>query len=84
MTAPIPAHHWRSDSTAHGCRGAEQAVPRVPVVVVPAEDWKERRGKARGRADTDRVLSEAAKLFDELSDMLTEIRRELLGSGRPR
>jgi hypothetical protein len=30
------------------------------------------------------VLGEAHKLFDELSDMLTEMRRELLGSGRPR
>jgi hypothetical protein len=40
-----------------------------------------RRGAAR---DTDRVLGEAHKLFDELGDMLTEMRRELLGSGRQR
>jgi hypothetical protein len=29
------------------------------------------------------VLGEAHKLFDELCDMLTEL-RQLLGSGRPR
>jgi hypothetical protein len=28
------------------------------------------------------VLGEAHKLFDEISNMLTEMRRELLGSGR--
>jgi hypothetical protein len=28
------------------------------------------------------MLGEAHKLFDEVSDMLTEMRRELLGSGR--
>jgi hypothetical protein len=41
-------------------------------------------GKARGRAETDRLLGEAQKLFDEVSNMLTEMRRELLGSGRQR
>jgi hypothetical protein len=30
------------------------------------------------------VLGEAHKLFDEISNMLTEMRRELLGSGRQR
>jgi hypothetical protein len=30
------------------------------------------------------VLGEADKLFDELSNMLTELRRELLGGGRQR
>jgi hypothetical protein len=30
------------------------------------------------------VLGEAHKLFDEISNMLTEMRRELLGSGRRR
>jgi hypothetical protein len=37
-------------------------------MIARIEDWKERCGKARGRADTDRVLGEAAKLFDELSE----------------
>jgi hypothetical protein len=30
------------------------------------------------------VLGEARKLFEEISAMLTEMRRGLLGSGRPR
>jgi hypothetical protein len=30
------------------------------------------------------VLGEVHKLFDEISDMLTEMRRELLGGGRRR
>jgi hypothetical protein len=30
------------------------------------------------------VLGEAHKLFDEISDMLTKMRRELLSSGRQR
>jgi hypothetical protein len=30
------------------------------------------------------VLGEADKLFDELSNMLTEMRRQLLGRGRQR
>jgi hypothetical protein len=53
-------------------------------MIARIEDWKERRGKARGRADTDRVLGDADKLFDELCDMPTEMRRELLSSGRRR
>jgi hypothetical protein len=47
------------------------SVPEITRMIARIEDWKERRGKARGRADTDRVLGEAQKLFDELSDMLT-------------
>jgi hypothetical protein len=53
-------------------------------MIARIEDWKERRGKARGRAETDRVLGEAHKLFDELGNMLTEMRRELPSRGRQR
>ena len=53
-------------------------------MIARIEDWKEGRDKARGRAETDRVLGEAHKLFDEISNMLTDMRRELLGSGRRR
>jgi hypothetical protein len=35
-----------------------------------------------GRTETDRVLGEAHKLFEEVGDMLTEMRRQLPGSGR--
>ena len=58
------------------------SVPDITRTIARIEDWKEEHGKARGRADTDRVLSEAHKLFDEISNMLTEMRRALLGRGR--
>jgi hypothetical protein len=60
------------------------SVPEITRMIARIEDWKEGHGKARGRAETDRVLGEAHKLLDEISNMLTEIRRELLGSGRQR
>ena len=34
-------------------------------MIARIEGWKERRGMARGRAETDRVRGEAHKLFDE-------------------
>jgi hypothetical protein len=60
------------------------SVPEITRMIARIEDWKEARGKARGRAETDHVLGEAHKLFDELSDMLTGLRRELPGRGRQR
>ena len=57
-------------------------IPQITRMIARIEDWKEEQGKARGRAETDRVLGEAHKLFDEMSDMLTEMRRELLGRGK--
>jgi hypothetical protein len=58
------------------------SIPEITRMIALIEDWKEGHGKARGRAETDRALSEAHKLFDELSNLLTEMRRELLGRGR--
>jgi hypothetical protein len=46
------------------------------------QDWQNGRGKPGGRAEAARRLDEAHKLLDEISDMLAEMRRELLGSGR--
>jgi hypothetical protein len=46
--------------------------------------WQDGRGKPGGRADAARRLDEARKLLDEVSNMLTELRRELLGSTRQR
>jgi hypothetical protein len=48
------------------------------------QSWQDGHGKAMGRAEAARRLDEAHKLLDELSNMLTEARRELLGSGRQR
>jgi hypothetical protein len=42
-------------------------------------EWQEGHGKAGGRAETARRLDEARKLLDEIADMLTHMRRELLG-----
>jgi hypothetical protein len=60
------------------------SVPEITRMIALIGGWKEARGKARSRAETDRVLGEAHKLFDELSHMLTEMRRQLLGRGRQR
>jgi hypothetical protein len=50
-------------------------------MIARIEDWKEGHGKARGRAETDRVLGEAHKLFDEVNNLLTDMRGEMLGRG---
>ena len=59
-------------------------VQEITRTIARIEDWKEARGKARGRAETERVLGEAHKLVDEIGNMLTEMRGELLGSVRQR
>jgi hypothetical protein len=35
------------------------SVPELIRMIARIEDWREGHGKARGRAETDRVLSEA-------------------------
>jgi hypothetical protein len=60
------------------------SVPEITRMIARIEDWKERHGKARGRAETDRVLGEAHKLLDEISNMLAEVRQDLLSSVRRR
>ena len=54
------------------------SVPDITRVIARIETWKE--GKpALGRAETARRLDEALKLLDEVSNMLGDVRRELLG-----
>jgi hypothetical protein len=60
----------------------QPSIPHITRMIARIEDWKEGHGKARGRAETDRALGEAHKLFDEIGNMLTEMRRELLSRGR--
>ena len=57
------------------------SVPEITRMIARIEDWKDGHGKARGRAETNRGFGEAHKLFDEISNLLTEMRRELLGRG---
>jgi hypothetical protein len=58
------------------------SVPEITRMIARIEAWKEERGKAKGRVETDRALGDAHKLFDEISNMLTKTRRVLLGRGR--
>jgi hypothetical protein len=60
------------------------SVPEITRMLARIQDWKDGHGKAGGRAEAARRLDEAHKLLDEISSMLTEMRRELLGSGRQR
>jgi hypothetical protein len=55
------------------------SVANITRMIATGKSGAERRGAAPA---TDRVLGEAHKLFDELSDMLTELRRKLLGNGK--
>jgi hypothetical protein len=60
------------------------SIPEITRMIARIADWKEAQAKVRGRAETDHMLGEADKLFDEIASMLTETRRELLGKGRQR
>jgi hypothetical protein len=54
------------------------SIPDITRLIARMEDWKG-QGPALGRAEATRRLDEAHKLLDEIADMLTEMRRELLG-----
>jgi hypothetical protein len=54
------------------------SIPDITRLIARIETWKE--GTALGRAEAARRLEEAHKLFDQIEHMLTDMRRELLGS----
>jgi hypothetical protein len=56
------------------------SVPDIPRLLA---ERQEGHGKAGGRAEAARRLEEAHKLLDEISDMLTELRRTMLPGARP-
>jgi len=58
------------------------SVPEITRILARIQDWKDGHGQAMGRAEAARRLDEAHKLLDEISNMLAEMRRESLGSGR--
>ena len=60
------------------------SVPEITRMIARIEEWGDGHGKPGGRAEAARRLDEAHKLFDEISNMLTEMRRELLASVRQR
>jgi hypothetical protein len=60
------------------------SVPDITRMIARIADWRDGHGKPGGRAEDARRLNEAHKLLDEISNMLTEMRRELLASVRHR
>jgi len=60
------------------------SVPDITRMLARIEDWRDGHGKPGGRAEAARRLGEAHKLLDEISNMLTEIRRDFLSSSRRR
>jgi hypothetical protein len=69
---------------SYGPRSAVERQVTSTRMLARIEDWKEGHGKARGRAETDRMLSEARQLLTEIQHMLADMRGELLGSSRQR
>ena len=60
------------------------SIPDLTRLLARLHEWQEGHGKPGGRAETARRLEEANKLLDEVTNMLGDVRRELLGSGRQR
>jgi hypothetical protein len=60
------------------------SVPEITRMIARIQEWRDGHNTPGGRAETARRLDEAHKLLAEVSAILTEMRRELLGSGRPR
>jgi hypothetical protein len=58
------------------------SIPDVTRLLARITEWHDGHGKPGGRAEAARRLDEANKLLDEVSNMLTEMRRELLGGSR--
>ncbi len=54
------------------------SVPELTRLLAKIHEWQDGHGKAGGRAEAARRLEEAHKLLDEVADMLTHMRRELL------
>ena len=57
------------------------SVPEITRTIARIEDWKG-QGPVLGRAEATRRLEEAHKLLEEIADLLTEMRKTLLGDLR--
>ena len=55
------------------------SIPDITRLFAWIGEWQEGHSKPGGRADAARRLDEAHKLLDEVANMLTDMRRELLG-----
>jgi hypothetical protein len=77
----------RQGGASHRHRGRQQPTSAADragqrVTSVPDITRLLARGKPGGRAEAARRLAEANKLLDEVSNMLGELRRELMGGIR--
>ncbi len=59
------------------------SIPDLTRLLARLHEWQEGHGKPGGRADAARRLDEANRLFDEVSNMLSEMRRTMLPGARP-
>ena len=60
------------------------SISDITRMIASIEDWKHEHGKAGGRAEAARRLDEARRLLDEASNMLVDIRKDLMAGGRRR
>ena len=51
-------------------------------MIARIQEWRDGHDKPGGRAEAARRLNEAHKLLAEIGNMLSEMRRALLGSGK--
>ena len=55
------------------------SIPDITRLLARIHEWQEGHGKPGGRADAARRLDEAHKLLDEVTHMLTDVRRTMTG-----
>ena len=53
-------------------------------MIARIQEWRDGHGKPGGRAEAARRLDEAHELLEEISTLLSHLRRELLSGGRQR
>jgi hypothetical protein len=59
-------------------------VPEITRMIARIQESCDGHGKPGGRADAARRLEEVHALLEEISDLLSRLRRELPGGGRQR
>ncbi len=59
------------------------SIPDITRLLARIAEWQEGHGKPGGRTEAARRLDEAHELLDEVSNMLVEMRRELMAGGDP-
>jgi hypothetical protein len=57
------------------------SIPEITRLQAAIQNWQDGYGQAGGRADAARRLDEAHKLLTEVANLLTGIRRTMLGGG---